>query len=141
MIRKDTIRSFHNVTRIWQFMRAKRLSGIDFDAHNNASFGTKRSMVLRCPSCVSVGTNMMADDVLASKGDLQHTCQRRLTVDGNFQLNMYRKGHTDNKQSLWVSSGYSPSKTELDDMLGRDPDSSEVRTNDISHPARLTVQW
>lgn len=129
---QDSVRTLHTVSRVWEFMRVRRHSGMNLGLDEEFPYRGCNPLTIRCPACPEVGVNMAADGVLASRDQLPHTCQRRITTDGNFQLNMFRKRNSTTNDSLWGGDGYSPSQSELEAMLNRDPDSSEVSC--MSHP-------
>lgn len=61
-----------------------------------------KGMRLACPACPFLGVNITAREIVETPDELSHTLHQKLTADGNFQLNRFKKKQRDREDiSLW----------------------------------------
>lgn len=87
-------------------------------------------MRLGCVACPEMDVNLTADEIRGTPAELSHVNDIRLTADGNFQLNQYRKVREGSSESvgidLWNGNGYFPPDELTESILGKAPDSTQV---------------
>lgn len=102
-------------------------SGATLSLHKSFPNRPADSMITGCLVCTEIGVNIDATELKQTSSDLMHTVKHRATLDGNFQLNQYRKNHSNGKVSLWGENGYTIAEAVLKREIALATESNEVQ--------------